>query len=75
MAIMRPFRPALRKPGMLVGLMVVLALGLGACDHGGAADKAPERGDSAAAKVDGKTIWASDVKREAVAQGLIGEGR
>jgi peptidyl-prolyl cis-trans isomerase C len=26
------------------------------------------------AKVDGKTVWASDVKREAVAQGLIGEG-
>lgn len=26
------------------------------------------------AKVDGKTVWASDVKREAIAQGLIGEG-
>jgi peptidyl-prolyl cis-trans isomerase C len=26
------------------------------------------------AKVDGKTVWASDVKREAVAQALIGEG-
>jgi peptidyl-prolyl cis-trans isomerase C len=26
------------------------------------------------AKVDGKTVWASDVKREAVAQDLIGEG-
>ena len=26
------------------------------------------------AKVQSETIWASDVKREAVAQGLIGEG-
>ena len=26
------------------------------------------------AKVDGQTVWSSDVKREAVAQGLIGEG-
>src|SRR5204862_118637 len=38
------------------------------------APSAPERGDVAAARVDGKTVWVSDVKREAVAQGLIGEG-
>ena len=37
-------------------------------------EHAPERGDRAVAKVDGQTVWSSDVKREAVAQGLIGEG-
>src|SRR3569623_478873 len=34
----------------------------------------PEPGDSAVATVDGQKVWASDVKREAVTQGLIGEG-
>ena len=47
---------------------------LAACGQGPAADAAPESGDKAVAKVDGKTVWVSDVKREAVAQGLIGEG-
>ena len=41
---------------------------------GGWAEHAPERGDRAVAKVDGQTVWSSDVKREAVSQGLIGEG-
>jgi len=74
MTAMRPLRSTFRKPGMPAGLLVALALGLAACGQGGGADKAPERGDSAVAKVDGKTVWSSDVKREAVAQGLIGEG-
>jgi peptidyl-prolyl cis-trans isomerase C len=56
------------------GLAILLALALGACGKGGPGENAPERGDVAAAKVDGKTVWVSDVKREAVAQGLIGEG-
>jgi peptidyl-prolyl cis-trans isomerase C len=47
---------------------------LAACGERGAKDQAPQPGDKAVAKVDGKTVWASDVKREAVAQGLIGEG-
>jgi peptidyl-prolyl cis-trans isomerase C len=34
----------------------------------------PEPGDTAAAKIGGDVIWVSDVKREAAAQGLIGEG-
>jgi peptidyl-prolyl cis-trans isomerase C len=55
-------------------MVLALALGLAACGRGGGADAPPERGDAAVAKVDGKTVWASDVKREAVAQGLIGEG-
>jgi peptidyl-prolyl cis-trans isomerase C len=59
---------------VLVGLVLAVALGLAGCGKGGGAEHAPERGDQAAAKVDGQTIWSSDVKREAVAQGLIGEG-
>jgi len=65
---------AVRRPAFLAGLMVVAVLGLAACGKGGVADGPPERGDQAVAKVDGKTVWASDVKREAVAQALIGEG-
>lgn len=69
MAAEKPLRPSL-----LVGLVAACLLGLAACDRGGGSDKPPERGDQAVAKVDGKTLWASDVKREAIAQGLIGEG-
>ncbi len=56
------------------GLVLALALSVAACGRVGAKNEAPERGDTAVAQVDGATIWASDVKREAVAQGLIGEG-
>lgn len=52
--------------------MAVLALA--ACGGGGGDDSPPEPGDRAVAKVQDQTIWASDVKREAVAQGLVGEG-
>jgi len=69
MAAEKTFRPA-----VLVGVLLAAALGLAACDRGGGGDKPPERGDQAVAKVDGRTVWASDVKREAVAQGLIGAG-
>ena len=65
---------AVRRSAFLAGLIVVAALSLAACGKGGVADGPPERGDVAVAKVDGKTVWASDVKREAVAQALIGEG-
>ena len=51
------------------GLLMVAA-----CGGGNDADRAPEPGDRAVAKVQDQTIWASDVKREAVAQGLVGEG-
>jgi len=47
---------------------------LAACSQGVGDNHAPEPGDTAVAKVNDQTIWASDVKREAVAQGLIGEG-
>jgi peptidyl-prolyl cis-trans isomerase C len=69
MAAHKPFRPA-----FLAGLALACALALGACGKDGANERAPERGDQAVAKVDGKTVWSSDVKREAIAQGLIGEG-
>ncbi|MEW5686275.1 MAG: peptidylprolyl isomerase [Pseudomonadota bacterium] len=58
----------------IAGVALALGLGLSACDRGGGGDSPPERGDRAVARVDGKTVWVSDVKREAVAQGLIGEG-
>jgi peptidyl-prolyl cis-trans isomerase C len=57
-----------------IGLALAVALSLSACGKGGGAEHAPERGDQAVAKVDGQTVWSSDVKREAVAQGLLGEG-
>ncbi|MCW5760732.1 MAG: peptidylprolyl isomerase [Phenylobacterium sp.] len=57
-----------------IGIAVALALATAACSRDGGDSAPPERGDRAVAKVDGRTIWTSDVKREAVAQGLIGEG-
>ena len=57
-----------------IAMIAALALGAAACDRGGDSSSPPERGDKAVARVDGKTVWASDVKREAIAQSLIGEG-
>lgn len=51
-----------------------LAMTLAACSRGGDDDRAPQPGDQQVAKVQDQIIWASDVKREAVAQGLVGEG-
>ena len=73
MAAIRPSRSAFLA-GVMVPMMLVVALSLAACGRGGGTEHAPERGDRAVAKVDGQTVWSSDVKREAVAQGLIGEG-
>ena len=58
----------------LVTVMLMTGVILTACGDRGGTEGAPQPGDTAVAKVDGKTVWASDVKREAVAQGLIGEG-
>jgi peptidyl-prolyl cis-trans isomerase C len=55
-------------------LALACALALAACTQKHADEHAPEPGDKAVATVDGQTVWASDVKREAVSQGLIGEG-
>jgi peptidyl-prolyl cis-trans isomerase C len=56
------------------GTAMALAMLMAGCAQGGGADQPPERGDRAVARVDGRTVWVSDVKREAVAQGIIGEG-
>jgi peptidyl-prolyl cis-trans isomerase C len=66
MAAASPFRSLV--------IAVALALSVAACGRNVGGDNPPERGDRAVARVDGKTVWASDVKREAIAQGLIGEG-
>lgn len=55
-------------------LATTLALAVAACGRKDAPDRPPEAGDTAVARIDGKPVWASDVKREATAQGLIGEG-
>ncbi|MDP1778547.1 MAG: peptidylprolyl isomerase, partial [Brevundimonas sp.] len=64
---MRPFSP-------FVPVLLAAFLALAACGPGGGSDRAPQPGDRSVAEVQGQTIWASDVKREAVAQGLVGEG-
>ena len=69
MAVANP----LRTPH-LIGLVLALSLTLAACGNSGKAEAPPERGDRAVAVVDKQTVWASDVKREAATQGLIGEG-
>lgn len=58
------------------GLFAALAcaLALNACGRRDVAERPPEAGDIAVAKVADETIWKSDVTREAVAQSLIGEG-
>ena len=58
----------------LFPVLLAAVLALAACGRGGASDRPPEPGDRAVAEVQDETIWASDVKREAVAQGLVGEG-
>jgi len=57
-----------------VALGAALALALVACRQTSSSQQAPEPGDQAVARVDGETVWASDVKREAVAEGKIGPG-
>lgn len=64
----------LLRPVLFASVAVALVLGMAACNRHGGPEHAPERGDQAVAKVDGTTVWSSDVKREAIAQALIGEG-
>jgi peptidyl-prolyl cis-trans isomerase C len=54
-------------------LLFAIAAGLAACAPAVDSSK-PQPGDMAVARVDGKPVWKSDVAREAVAQGLVGEG-
>ena len=66
--------PFSRPKARLTPLLLCAVLTLAACSRGGGEDAPPEPGDRAVATVQDQTIWASDVKREAVAQGLVGEG-
>lgn len=63
-----------RASGSAVWLVLGAVLVLAACNKEQPFERAPERGDRAVATVNGHTVWTSDVKREAVAQGMIGEG-
>lgn len=69
-----PARPsAVQAARLAVAMAAGLAL-LAGCARRDAVGRAPEPGDKAVALVAGQTVWASDVKRQAVAEGLIGEG-
>jgi peptidyl-prolyl cis-trans isomerase C len=59
---------------MALALGGCLLLALAGCGRQAARNRPPEPGDVAVASVNDQTVWASDVKREAVAQGVIGEG-
>ena len=60
---------------MRVLAAAVLAAGcVSACGFGGGRNEPPEPGDVLAARVAGAPVWSSDVTREAVTQGVIGEG-
>ena len=67
---MTPFR---RSSRILTAALLTATLSTAACSRSGD-NRPPEQGDQAVATVQDETIWASDVRREAVAQGLIGEG-
>lgn len=67
---MRPFPPSVMT---VAPVFFAVLLVLAACGRGGDDVRPPEANDRAVAAVQDQTIWASDVKREAVAQGLIGE--
>lgn len=58
----------------LSGLTLALSLGLMAACGQGSGEKSPEKDDLVVARVQDLSVWASDVRREAVAQGLVAEG-
>jgi peptidyl-prolyl cis-trans isomerase C len=62
------------KEGKGLAAAMLCALALGACGHKKPAALPPQPGDRAVATVNGAPVFASDVNREAVTQGLIGPG-
>lgn len=68
--VARQFRP--RR--LVLGAVAVVCLVLAGCQGRERSETPPEAGDTVVARVNGAPVWTSDVKREAVAQGLIGEG-
>lgn len=70
---MRHSRPSLQRlRPVLAAALLAVAL-TGACSRGDV-ETPPEKGDLVVARVLDRSVWASDVRREAVAQGLVGEG-
>jgi len=58
-----------------VPVLLVLTLSFAGCTKTTVRNEAPpEAGDVAVARIDGETIWTSDVRAEAIAQGQIGPG-
>jgi peptidyl-prolyl cis-trans isomerase C len=53
---------------------LLVAAALAACSRAPMLNEKPEPGDKPAARVGGETVWVSDVRRAAVAEGVIGEG-
>lgn len=69
----RPRRSVSRTRSALAACLAS-ALVLSGCRNAPPRAEAPEPGDVAVAKVGEDTVWLSDVRREAVQDGLIGEG-
>jgi peptidyl-prolyl cis-trans isomerase C len=63
-----------RRLKLVLAVALSTALGLWSCARETLPGQSPEPGDVAVAKVDGQTVWASDVRREAATQGLIRQG-
>ncbi len=59
---------------MALPLMGALLVALSGCNKTQTAERPPEPGDVAVARVNGETIWASDVRNEAASEGQIGPG-
>lgn len=60
--------------GLMFILMAVVVVMLSGCNKTQTSERPPEPGDIAVARVNGMTVWSSDVRNEAVAQGQIGAG-
>ena len=56
------------------GALIAACLLVSACNQRVLPESPPQPGDRAVARVNGATVWTSDVQREAVAQGLINDG-
>ncbi|MEO8926511.1 MAG: peptidylprolyl isomerase [Caulobacteraceae bacterium] len=66
----RPTAGKMRRAALGAACLLALA----ACTRKAAIEHPPQPGDKAVARLNGAAVWTSDVKREAVAQGLIGPG-
>jgi len=62
-----------QRPTLPAGAALAAALALSGCARL-RDEPPPQAGDQAVARVDGRTVWASDVRLEAEAQGLVAKG-